>query len=48
MIIPTLDTVSYTCADNKCYLVWVYDKTVIGYEIYRNDFNNIKGEKYDC
>lgn len=37
MLKPVLDTVSYTCADNKCYLVWVYDKTAISYEIYRND-----------
>lgn len=37
MLKPILDTVSYTCADNKCYLVWVYDKTVISYEIYRNN-----------
>ena len=37
MINPILDTVSYTCADNKCYLTWVYDETVISYEIYRNN-----------
>lgn len=37
MIKPILDTVSYTCADNKCYLVWTYDKAVISYEIYRNN-----------
>lgn len=37
MLKPVLDTVSYTCADNKCYLVWVYDKSVISYEVYRND-----------
>lgn len=34
---PILNTISYTCADNKCYLTWVYDKNVILYEIYRND-----------
>lgn len=37
MLKPILDSVSYTCADNKCYLVWVYDKTAISYEIYRNN-----------
>lgn len=34
---PILNTVSYTCADNKCYLVWVYDNAVTSYEIYRNN-----------
>lgn len=37
MLKPKLDSVSYTCADNKCYLVWVYDKTAISYEIYRDN-----------
>lgn len=37
MIKPVLNTVSYTCSDNKCYLVWLYDKDAIAYEIYRND-----------
>ena len=37
MLKPVLDTVSYTCADNKCYLIWVYDKTVLSYEIYRDN-----------
>ena len=37
MLKPILDSVSYTCADNKCYLVIEYDKTATSYEIYRND-----------
>ena len=37
MLKPKLDTVSYTCSDNKCYLVWVYDKSALSYEIYRNN-----------
>ena len=39
-MIPRINTASYTCADNKCYLVWVYDKhdrTIASYEIYRNN-----------
>lgn len=37
MIKPVLNTASYTCADNKCYLVWLCDKDAVAYEIYRND-----------
>jgi hypothetical protein len=37
MKVTTLDTVSYTCADNKCYLVWEFDTAAISYEIYRNN-----------
>ena len=37
MLTPVLSTVSYTCIDNKAYLVWEYDKTAISYEIYRNN-----------
>lgn len=37
MLIPELSTASYTCADNKVYLVWVYDKNATAYEIYRNN-----------
>lgn len=37
MINPELSTASYTCADNKVYLVWVYDKDAVAYEIYRNN-----------
>lgn len=37
MLNPILSTVSYTCIDNKSYLVWEYDASAIAYEIYRND-----------
>ena len=49
MINPKLYTVSYTCIDNKVYLVIEYDKTAISYEIYRNDelLTTLKLEELD-
>ena len=34
---PIINTIAYTCSDNKCYITWVYDKMATAYEIYRND-----------
>ena len=49
MINPKLYTVSYTCIDNKVYLVIEYDTTAISYEIYRNDelLTTLKLEELD-
>ena len=49
MLNPKLYTVSYTCIDNKVYIIWEYDKTAISYEIYRNNvlLTTLKLEELD-